>query len=150
MWNTQNTCCPLMCSKSLTAIGLQTEFLCNVVRKRFLPTIRFIAKLRVEILGALSRISFSIKTDLLTCGTSLYHQIAFGTLRKLLGGFCGLKQPWTPGGSSSFQPIVKSSSLSQVSCLHTKTKKNCSPLGFHLSCCMQTNRKFTLNVLFLL
>lgn len=44
------------------------------------------------------------------------------TLRKLLGGFCGLRQPCTPGGSSSLQPTVKSSSLSQVSCLKVKTK----------------------------
>lgn len=37
------------------------------------------------------------------------------TLRKLLAGLCGLRQPCTPGGSSSLQPTVKSWSLSQVS-----------------------------------
>lgn len=43
------------------------------------------------------------------------------TLRKLLGGFSGLRQPCTPGGSSFLRPMVYSSSLSHVSCLKRKT-----------------------------
>lgn len=63
------------------------------------------------------------------------------TLRKLLAGLFGLRQPCTPGGSSSLQPIVKSSSLSQVSCLD---KKTWTQKIIHL--CMTT--KYHLNILY--
>lgn len=46
------------------------------------------------------------------------------TRRKLFSGLFGRRHPCTPGGSSSLQPIVKSSSLSQVSCLNERHKSD--------------------------